>query len=251
MDKQSYFFYLTISQSSGQIWISDRCRIMSHATGSCYYSLQTCEHPADAQTRSWEDISKSRNVTLRDTVFTVLVIPFISLSHSKIITMSSSAMSLLSHSSFYYLLSQSISPSLASSACRGGSRLEAEGFCGMPGLDQSALQWFPLFGVCVFPEKLLVCRPPPVFFLKHTHAHTNTQRCILNVNLCQSSVLAGSQSQHWIRESELLHPKIDHKTWEHNTLHPCNCDFKSRLQWQILKIVGRLVCIKGSQQTFL
>ena len=40
--------------------------IMSHGAGSCYYSLQTQGLPADAQTRSWEDHSKNRNVTLRD-----------------------------------------------------------------------------------------------------------------------------------------------------------------------------------------
>lgn len=69
-----------------------------------------------------------------------------------------------------------ISSSVGRCVSSRGSRLEAEGFCGMqgpaPGLDQSALQWFLPFGVCVFPEKLLVCRLHPVLFLKHTHAHT-------------------------------------------------------------------------------
>lgn len=89
-----------------------------------------------------------------------------------------------------------ITPSIALCVCCTGSRLEANSLCGMQGpalgLDQSALQWFLLFRVCVFPEKLLVSRLP-------THTHT----CILNVNLCESCILAWSQSNHWIWGSEL------------------------------------------------
>lgn len=164
--------------NKGSYWVFsffvNRCRIMSHEAGSCYYCLKTHEHPADAQTRSWEDNSKSKNVPLRD-VHALSHPIHISLSHisktvSVFICNESFIQLLVSH-----LFSQFITPSVARSACSGGSRLEAEGLRGMqgpaPGLDQSALQWFLLFGVCVFPEKLLLCCLPPILFLKHTHAH--------------------------------------------------------------------------------
>lgn len=84
-------------------------------------------------------------------------------------------------------------------SCRG-SRPEAEGYRGMwgpaLGLDQSALQWFLLFGVCVFPEKSQVNRLPPVLCVKHTRIHTN--RCHLNVNWCECSALASRQRHQWI-----------------------------------------------------
>lgn len=100
----------------------------------------------------------------------------ISLSHiCKILSLST--LSLLSRSSFPHLSSQlSIIPSLALSVWRRDSRLQAQGFCGMQGPalghDKSALQWFLLFGVCVFPEKPLVCRLPLVLFLKHTQMYS-------------------------------------------------------------------------------
>lgn len=161
---------------------------------------------------------RGRNVPLRDPHGLSHPI-HISLSHiRKIITVSLSAMSLSSRPSLCYLFSIS-SPSreLSVEAAAWGGRFVWNAGVLLRGLDQSALQWFLLFGVCVFPEKPLVCRLPPVLSLKHTHARINTQICIFDVNLCESSVLASSQRQHWISGSELLSPKINHKTWEHCT----------------------------------
>lgn len=79
----------------------------------------------------------------------------------------------------------------------------------------------PVWSLC-FPREASGLPPTPPSFFSETH--TNTQRCILNVNVCES---AGSQSQHWIGGYELLSPKITHKPG--NTTH----NFKS--QWQISK----------------
>lgn len=149
--------------------------------------MQQPEHPADALTGSWEDISNGRKVSEEASV--VLVIQ-ISMRHiSNIFTVSLSA-------SFQLLTFVNLcchQPAL----CEPWRR--QNGMQGPAlGLDQSALQWFLLFGLCTFPDA------------HHT-------RCILNVDLCESSLLACSQRQHYIRGSELLSPKITRKTWEHNT----------------------------------
>lgn len=101
--------------------------------------------------------------------FTVSVIPFLSLWVTSVKPSLGLQWVFYPAPHFATFCSQfSTTASFVCSACRGGSSPEAEGFCGIwglaPGLDQSALQWFLLFGVCVFPEKLLVCRLPPVLF---------------------------------------------------------------------------------------
>lgn len=131
--------------------------IMSHGAGSCYYSLQTQGLPADAQTRSWEDHSKNRNVTLRD--------PH-SLSHLFIslrVKPGKSSLCLNEISHFVPLLIfPSLSPPQRVEAA--GLRLRVSEECEVLlwVLNQAALQWFLLFGDCLFPDKLLV-------FLTHTN----------------------------------------------------------------------------------
>lgn len=151
-------------------------RTMSHEAGSCYSSLQPREHPADAQTRSWEDNSKNRNVTQSG--------PH-SLSHPIDISLSHISKSLslfFLNDSFLHFLTFCLSlPSLPLSPAQrvveaAGLRLRVSEECRVLlwVSQQSALKWFLLFGVCVFPEKLLVCRLPPALFLKHTHTHKYT-----------------------------------------------------------------------------
>lgn len=79
---------------------------------------------------------------------------------------------------------------------------------------------FLLFGVCVFPQKLLVHAYTPVLYLcTRTRIDTHISTHILSLNLFKSSMLAWSQHQHWLRRSKLLSPKITKETWEHAT-HP-------------------------------
>lgn len=152
------------------------------------------------RTRSWEDDSKRRNVTSRDLLS--LSHPF----HIVVTSIKSSSLHLFLQLIFPFVFTFFLRwPCLPLSAAQRAAEavgLRRRVHWGMqgpaPGLDQSALQWFLLFRVCVFPEKLLVCRLLPVLFL-------NTHRCILDVNLYESSVLADSQSHHWA--SELWIPK--------------------------------------------
>lgn len=187
---------------------------MSHEAGSHYNSLNILQMLGQGPEKTIQRVGMSHWGNLRD-----LSHSYLSESHQW-----NHHSCLYMHQVFYPTphVSTFFSPSVPlSAALRGvrGSRLEAEGFCGMrgpaPGLDQSALQWVLLFGVCVFPREASGLPPTPCPLSK-THTCTHTQRCILNINLCESSVLAGSQSQLWIRGSELLSPKITHKTWEHN-----------------------------------
>lgn len=171
---------------------------------------------------------KSHWVTSTD-----LVIPFISLwVTSAKSSVSFPEMCLLSRSSFPHLFPHSsTTPSFACSACGGGSGFEAEGFWGMQGL---ALGLEPVctpvistvWSLCFPREASGLPAYPPVLYLKHTRTH----RCTLDVNLCESSVLAGGQSHHCIRWSELYIPKWTTKSG--NTTQ----NLKSRSWWQLLKI---------------
>ena len=108
--------------------------------------------------------------------------------------------------------------------------------------NQSALQWFLLFGVCVFPEKLLVCRLPPVLFLQHTemlsltHTHTHTHKHTQMYPECKFMWVqcTGLQPKSSLNQMIwALQPKMNHEVWEHNT------KLEGTTTMTAFKIVGR------------
>lgn len=174
---------------------------MSHDAGSCYFCLQTHEHPADAVMRSWEEQECPTEGTPPNPP--IWIIPFISLW----VTSGKSSLFLFMQWVVILLL---ISLPLFSFVFVTPS-LRAEGFWGMqgpaPGLDQSALQWFLLFGVCVFPEKLLVCCLPLVLFLKHTLIYSE----------CKCACLCTGWQPKSSLNQLIWSPQINHQIWERDT----------------------------------
>ena len=147
---------------------------------------------------------------------TVLVIIFISLCVTPVKSSVNLLFSPINYCFLHFLTFFLSLPSLhlARSLRSRDSGLESEGYCGMQGpaqgLDQSALQWFLLFGVCVFPEKLLVCRLPPCPPSKtqtrvHIHTHTHTY------SGCQPKSSL-NQSELQIYQNKSQNPGTLHKT---------------------------------------
>lgn len=145
---------------------------MSHEAGSHYNSLNILQMLGQGPEKTIQRVGMSHWGNLRD-----LSHSYLSESHQW-----NHHSCLYMHQVFYPTphVSTFFSPSVPlSAALRGvrGSRLEAEGFCGMrgpaPGLDQSALQRVLLFGVCVFPREASGLPPTPCPLSKtHTEMYT-------------------------------------------------------------------------------
>lgn len=166
-------------------------------------SLQQLEHPADAQTRSWEDNSKSRNVLQRKPSWSNL---FICVSH---IGVKSSLMS-----SIPLLLSIAFLPSALCIVEAAGLRQRSPAECRVLLWVLTSLHSsdFHCLEFVLSQRSFWSAAYPLSCFWKHTH----TQWCILHINLSDSVCWLVAKVSFEFRGSELLRPKITHETWERN-----------------------------------
>lgn len=150
-------------------FLLDKSQVMSHKAGGVY-RLQTGEHPADAQTRSWED---SRNVTLGDP--RSLSHPIhISMSHVRKITISDAHHRA---TSLWFSIGPPRSPALLAVEAAGLRRRVCEE-CRVLLRVPTALHSSDFYCLeFVFSQRSFWSAAyPPVLFLKHTQARMHTQR---------------------------------------------------------------------------
>lgn len=93
--------------------------------------------------------------------------------------------------------------------------------------------WLWLLGVYIFPERHVVCRLPKVDLKTLTQMYSESKFMRGECTGCQPK-----SSLNHIRGNQTLHPKINSQSG--NTTQ----NFKSRPPWQIIKIIGTLVCAK-------